>query len=305
MHPCRGLDHPITREESLIHEGPRDPGPLLASRVTDTPRRLTSSIAASVAAPASLYPLLPDLFQGLESLGSRPRSIVSLLRRAQIPTPPRILDLACGKGSVSLALARAFDARVMGIDACAPFIAHAAHRAASLHLADQTLFEVADVHAFLATRPNPRDRFDVTIMLNFLPATDAAPLLRRWTKPGGLYLVDDAILAPRPPRPPRTPRTEPTPAPTPAPTLAPTLAEVAASITRLGDSIVATRITPPAMYRQMHARLSATISRNITRLIPRHPSLAADLREYRRSQHASLDLLTGPLRAAMWLVRRE
>jgi SAM-dependent methyltransferase len=257
-------------------------------------RQLAKSVAASVDAPPSLYPLLPELLLGLESLGSRPRLILSLLRRANLPARPRVLDLACGKGSVSLALARAFNARVLGLDACPAFIDHAAARAASLNLADRTLFEVADVHAFLAERPKNADRFDLALMLNLLPALNAAPLLRRWTKPGGLYLIDDAVLAPRRSRQPIDP----------AFADVPTAADVAAAITNSGDTILATRIITPAEHTRLESRLRATISRNITRLIPHHPRLAETLRDYRRRQRESAALLAGPLRGSIWLVRR-
>lgn len=264
----------------------------------NTPRRTAKrldrtavSVAASVDAPPSLYPLLPELFAGLESLGSRPRQVVSLLRQHSIPRTPRTLDLACGKGSVALALARSFNARVLGVDACGPFIDHVRERAAALRVEDRTLFEVGDVHAFLEGKPKPRDRFDVALMLNFLPASEAAPLIRRWVRPGGVYVIDDAVLAQR--------TTDPDFADVP------NAGEVAEAIAQSGDTILATRITPPSAYLRMEARLFATISRNITRLIPRHPALADDLRDYRRRQRESAALLAGPLRGAIWLVRRE
>lgn len=257
----------------------------------DAPAQLRRQIAASVDAPPSLYPLLPELLLGLESLGSRPRLIVSLLRRINLPARPRVLDLACGKGSVSLALARAFNARVLGLDACPAFIDHAATRAASLNLADRTLFEVADVHAFLAERPQNADRFDLALMLNLLPALNAAPLLRCWTKPGGLYLIDDAVRASRAQS-------------DPAFADVPTAADVAAALTKSGDTILATRTITPAEHIRLESRLRATISRNITRLIPRHPHLADTLRDYRRRQRDAAALLAGPLRGTIWLVRR-
>lgn len=264
----------------------------------NTPRRTAKrldrtavSVAASVDAPPSLYPLLPELFAGLESLGSRPRQVVSLLRQHSIPRTPRTLDLACGKGSVALALARSFNARVLGVDACGPFIDHARERAAALRVEDRTLFEVGDVHAFLEGKPKPRDRFDVALMLNFLPASEAAPLLRRWVKPGGVYLIDDAVRAAR--------------TSDPEFDSVSTARELANAISRTGDTILAMRITSPATYLRMEARLFTVIRRNIARLIPRHPELADDLREYRLRQRESAALLAGPLRGAIWLVRRD
>lgn len=185
---------------------------------------------------------------------------------------------------------------MLGVDACAPFIAHAAARASRLGLTDRVLFETGDVRTLLRSAPKPRDRFDVVIMLNLLPASAAAPLLRRWTKPGGVYLVDDAIRAPR--------ASGATGAATEAVGM-PTLEHVSTSIAHLGDCVIATRVTPPATYRRLEASLRTAISRNITRLIPRHPGLAADLRQYRRDQRDAAALLAGPLRSAMWLVRRS
>ncbi len=255
---------------------------------------LPHQITASVDAPPSLYPLLPELLAGLESLGARPRSILAHLRRAKLPRNPRILELACGKGSVSIALARARNANVLAIDAFEPFIDHARQRAAKLNLSNHILFETADAHAFLRAKPKPADRFDLAVMLNLLPALEAAPLLRRWVAPSGYYIIDDAVRAPL-----RAPRsTDPDFADVP------TAAEVTAALNKLGDTVVHTSIMSPAAYLAMEARLYTTISRNITRLIPQHPRLADALRDYRRRQKESAALLAGPLRGCTWLIRR-
>ena len=101
--------------------------------------------------------------------------------------PPRIaediLDVGCGTGSLTFALASAApNANVLGIDASSAFVAHARKGAADPRIA----FEVADATAL----PYPDRTFSAAfslLVLNFIPEFEkAAREMVRVTKPGGV-----------------------------------------------------------------------------------------------------------------------
>jgi methylase of polypeptide subunit release factors len=73
--------------------------------------------------------------------------------RLRSAPPPRVLDLGCGLGASSVALARAYPrATVLGVDLGAASVDAARAAAAEAGLADRVSFVVGDA-AHLAPRP--------------------------------------------------------------------------------------------------------------------------------------------------------
>jgi len=66
---------------------------------------------------------LPYLLQDLWALGSYPDQIVEVISSLNLQKDrTRILDLGCGKGALSISLAKKFGYKVKGIDAFSSFI---------------------------------------------------------------------------------------------------------------------------------------------------------------------------------------
>lgn len=112
-----------------------------------------------------------------------------LLRLAGDPRGRAVLDVGCGDGTLTLALARAGAASVAGCDIDARMIAHAVARAARQQ--DAVHYTVAD-----ATRLPFADRsFDlvtVVTVLAFIPdAEGAVREMARVLKPGGSLIVGE------------------------------------------------------------------------------------------------------------------
>ncbi len=155
---------------------------------------LEASILASLdGEDPRLLPYLPELLADLDDLGADPAVIAGLLGQAHLPPRTRILDLGCGKGSVSLHLLQAHPWSALGLDGLPAFVARARERAQALGLASRARFEVVDIR----TWPG-EGRFDAIILGAIGPVLgDTAETLHRvspWLAPSGVVVVDEVYL---------------------------------------------------------------------------------------------------------------
>lgn len=241
-------------------------------------------MARSVDAPPALLPHFDRLFAGMDALGSMPRRTVGLLRAAGIGPRHRVLDLACGKGAVSVAAASEIRCRVTGVDACEAFIVSARAMADRRGVSERCVFRLGDVTAL---KPS---RHDCAMMLGLLPLPDAARVLRPQVCRGGVYLIDDCWWDDR--------LAEPD---NPA---CFTRDGSLALIERLGDRVERIDTPPPSMIRALNARLYARLSANARALGRDTPRLRPHLRGFLKRQRDANDLLGDVLRPAIWVVRR-
>lgn len=261
--------------------------------VPSSDRATLRAVARSLDAPPSLTPVLPDLFADLPNLGSMPIRTANLLRRAGLRPGSRVLDLACGKGTLALHLARVHQCRVTAVDAFAPFLDEGRAVAARAGVASRVRFVQADVHAFARSC---RTRFDAALMMGLDPLDTAGPLLRSLVKRGGLYAIDDVLLDPRHPR--ATPRLA----------AIPTRADcfdLIASWSRGRDEVACVHVPSPASMRRLNDGLYARLHAAARRVARTHPRLRPALREFIANQRHANRLLGGPLRPAIWVIRRE
>ncbi len=200
-----------------------------------------------------------------------------------------MIELASGKGALAVLLARELGCRVTGVDAFAPFIAHAQEWAAHAGVARRCEFRVGNVSRFRAGRA-----YDAALMIGLFGLERAAPLLRAAVKPDGVYLIDDAFLASA-----RRHRTRGG-----APGDAPTRAEAQAFIAGLGDHVEELWAPTPSEVRRLNASLYRRLARRADLLAQREPGLAAPLRRFLANQRRANSLMPGRLRPAIWLVRR-
>jgi SAM-dependent methyltransferase len=142
-----------------------------------------------------VVPFLPFIFQDVWELGADPELVVDLVRRrARDPACLRVLDLGCGKGAVTVRLARAFGCRCLGLDAIAEFVAFAEAKAAEAGVARLCRFEVADIRE----RIEVLGRFDVIVLGAIGPVfgdyRTTLGTLESHLSEGGLVIVDDGYL---------------------------------------------------------------------------------------------------------------
>lgn len=267
---------------------------------------LAGQIAASVGASPALYPCFAKLFSACHGLGTSPQAAANRLKAAGIGPAHRVLDLGCGLGATSLAIARTSSAEVVGVDACGEFIEIARARATraarrrgsgTAPSPGRCTFVQADFATLQrrsATSPARTLQpvsFDAVVLLSILPAIDAINLARHWVKPGGLYLFDDAVCI------------DPANA---AAGSVPSLDDVSAAITREGDRILQTDILSPARTAALHRATQARLRTGAAALrrqpLPTKVSLA--LKDFLAHHRQSLSNLTGAVRPVYWLVER-
>jgi len=91
-----------------------------------------------------VVPYLPYILQDFTEIGSSAASIVSILQEYQVQPSHKVLDLGCGKGFVSVAIAQACGCQVLGVDGMKSFLDEATTGAQKLGLHNLRFLE-ADV----------------------------------------------------------------------------------------------------------------------------------------------------------------
>lgn len=150
--------------------------------------KLAESLTAKT---PDIIPFLPYLLQDLWELGSLPDDIAELIKtHVPINTDTRIIDLGCGKGAVSIRLAREFGCRVKGIDIIHDFIAYARKKAGEYHVDNFCVFETGDINA---SNESGHDIVIFGAMGTVLgEPSDMLEKLKHIIRPLGFIVIDDA-----------------------------------------------------------------------------------------------------------------
>ncbi len=133
--------------------------------------------------------MLEDLWE----LGSSPHDILELItRHLHVSEQTWVLDLACGKGAVSVHLARELGCKVKGIDLISEFIDFAVQKAQEFGVGDLCEFVVGDITESVKMEKD----FDLVIygavgdVLGDWRAIITQ--LKKTVKKGGYIIIDDA-----------------------------------------------------------------------------------------------------------------
>jgi SAM-dependent methyltransferase len=134
-----------------------------------------------------------------EGPGTDEATLRALAMCAGLTGAPDILDVGCGPGMQTVALARATGGNVTGVDMHEPFLVQLAERAAAAGVEDR----IATMRADMAALPFEPGSFDLVwsegaaYIMGFVDACEAwRPLIR----PGGYLMVSQAVwLVPDPP----------------------------------------------------------------------------------------------------------
>lgn len=145
---------------------------------------------------AEVLPFLPYLLQDFWELGSEPDEMARLINKyADTPDKTRILDLACGKGAVSVKVAQKFRIKVKGIDLIPEFIEYAAKKAREFNVDDLCEFLIDDINEAVKTEKD----YDCVIYGAVGSDVLGGPAetlnkLKATVKPGGYILIHEAFI---------------------------------------------------------------------------------------------------------------
>jgi SAM-dependent methyltransferase len=243
---------------------------------------LERKIGASLDLPEALMPFAAELMRGVDALGSQPLRTAKLLERCGVGRGSTVLDLACGQGGAAVKLAERTGARVTGVDASPEFLRRAEEFAAERGVL--CTWVESDVARFRSVK-----RFDCVMMLNLFPAAKAIGVCRKFVRAGGVMLVDDVALVRRgKARSKRWPRAE----------------DVAAELAASGDEVVEIEQCCRPSVDEHAVRIEKRVRVNGAELVGREPRLKRAVAEYLRRLEDSRELLTGPIRPTLFVIRR-
>jgi len=142
-----------------------------------------------------LFPFIPYILQDIWEIGSSPEIIISLIKKhAKNYSNLKILDLGCGKGAVSIQIAKEFNCYCYGIDAIKEFVSEAQNRAKEYKVETNCFFEVDDIR----TRIEIMKDFDIIILGSIGPVFgnyfSTLSTLKKSIKRNGLIIIDDGYI---------------------------------------------------------------------------------------------------------------
>ena len=159
-------------------------------------RETEEKLAASLTAETTeLIPFLPYLLQDFWELGSDPGAMVKLIKEyAGISENTKVLDLGCGKGAVSVRIAKELGIKVKGVDLTPAFTDFAAQKAREYGVSELCGFSVGDINDAVKTERG----YDIVILgaVGNVMGSPAETLdkLKAVIKTGGYILIDEAYL---------------------------------------------------------------------------------------------------------------
>ncbi|MFC2087973.1 SAM-dependent methyltransferase [Calditrichota bacterium] len=249
-------------------------------------------LAYSLEAKIELLPYIPYLLEDLWELGSSPELYVDLLKPLNLkPESTSVLDLGCGKGAVSITIAKKLDFGVFGIDACKSFLETAEMKAIEFGVQNLCQFEFGDMKEFVKTAKN----FDIVIYAaigNILGGVrDIINKLRRTIKSGGYILFDEGFL-----------KNNATVDKEGYEHLL-THEETIKQLTSFGDSIIQEVILRDEDTKEINKKYIRLIKPKKEELSKKYPELKELFSWYIENQLAECEILDTQVSSAMWLLQ--
>jgi len=143
-----------------------------------------------------LLPFFPYLLQDFWELGSDPEVMAELINKyVNISDKTRILDLACGKGAVTVKVAHKLRVKVKGIDLIPEFIEYAVQKAKEYNATDLCEFLLDDVNEAVKREKDYDCVVFGAVGLDVLGGpVEALGKLKATLKPGGYILIEEGYI---------------------------------------------------------------------------------------------------------------
>ncbi len=142
-----------------------------------------------------LRPFIPYLLQDLWEIGSSSEKVFEMLKKNNLHNRKlKILDIGCGKGAISIPIAKKINAEVFGIDAMSKFIAEAKLKAKEFDVENLCTFVCGDASKII----NELKDYNLAMLASVGPVLgDVAQTLSKLEDclcENGYVLLDDSFL---------------------------------------------------------------------------------------------------------------
>jgi SAM-dependent methyltransferase len=252
---------------------------------------LDESVAQAMETDVRLLPLLPELLTDLWELGPSAEQVVAALESVGVEPDSAVLDLACGKGAVAVALAEQLGARVDGIDAFEPFLRAARALATERGVSHRCHFEQGDIRNLLGQE----EQYDVALLLSVGPVLgdyeQTGAGLRKLVRVGGYIVIEDGFVVDGVAHLP----------------LADGYAghsETLRQLTACGDVVAQEIICPTEQAQSVNQRNADLIRQRASLVKARHPAFEQLIDEYVARQERETQILGTDVSCAIWVLRR-
>jgi SAM-dependent methyltransferase len=253
----------------------------------------TKDIAEYFDVGPELVPYIPELLSDIWALGSSPKLIVDWLRSFEFtPMSTQVLDLGCGKGAVSITIAKELGFHIYGIDFFEPFVLEARRRSKELGVSRLCGFEQMDIRLVSEIKR------DFTIVIYTAVGGVLGTLyqcvekLRQFTHSGGIMIIDDGFCVTNskidlagyeyclPYR------------------------ETIKQLTSHGDTILKEKILSFDEVKLMNQRDTEFITKRAKNLVKKHPELTNALTQFLEKEKRECEILGSDVASAVWLLQK-
>jgi cyclopropane fatty-acyl-phospholipid synthase-like methyltransferase len=249
-------------------------------------------VAKGFEATPELIPFIPYLLEDLFELGSSPETIIEILDSLHLNKKTKVLDLACGKGAVSIQLAQRLGFSCKGIDLFKPFIEIAKERALKAGVSHLCDFEVNDINNIIFKEKN----YDVLVLAaaeSLLGEVDEAiGKLRNCVIDGGIIIYDGAFL------------NESSSLDNPDYSVIKKHTDTIKKLTSYGDKIIREAIIPAEETMAINNTYNDVIRMRANELALIHPDKKKLLFDYVKKQEAECSIIENDLTGCIWCVRK-
>lgn len=249
-------------------------------------------VAKGFDATPELIPYIPYLLQDLFELGSSPQIIIQILQSLELKKDSTVLDLACGKGAVSIQIAQRLGFKCKGIDLFKPFIEKARERALDAGVGHLCEFEVNDIHNVIFKEKN----YDVLILAateSLLGEVDEAiGKLRNCAIDGGIIIYDGAFL------------NESSSLDNPDYSVIKKYADTIKQLTSYGDEIIKEVLIPAEETMAINNAYTDLIRKRANELLLKYPDKKKLFFSYIEKQENECSIIDNDLTGCIWCIKK-
>jgi len=166
-------------------------------KVAEKMKTVEESIAMAMdySQDVAIVPFLPYILQDFWELGTPPEIVINLIKKhCKNYSKLNVLDLGCGKGAVSVKLAKTLKCNCYGIDGIPEFIEASKEKAKEYYVDTLCQFELGDIREKI----EELDKFDVIILgaigQVFGNYYTTLTILSKHLNTDGIIIINDAYI---------------------------------------------------------------------------------------------------------------